>query len=260
MKIKIIPIISSFIIFLTCPFVSAEYNPVTGKQDLILISTEKEVAMGDSLAKQVEKKFKVVEDKEMQGRVERIGQELVEICDRKELIYHFKVLDGDEVNAFALPGGWVYVDKGLIKKVKSDDELAGVIAHEIGHVAARHSVQKLQSGLTSSILMILAAGANTDREFKRGANLALASLMTAYSREDEFEADRRAVKYTKAAGYDPNAIVTFLETLKEVHRNKPLRPKSFFRTHPYIAERISVVKQEITGSIDFEGWINRPLQ
>ncbi len=257
---KIISVVTLFAIFLACPYASAEYNIATGKQDLILVSTEKEVAMGDAIAKKIEEKFGLAENKEMQERVERVGQKLVEVCDRKELIYHFKVLDDDEVNAVSLPGGWVYVNKGLIEEVKSDDELAGVIAHEIGHIAARHSVQKLQTGLTSTLLMILAAGANTDREFKRGANLALVSLMTAYSREDEFEADRRAVKYTTAAGYDPNAIVTFLETLRQVHRNKPLRPKSFFRAHPYVAERIGVVKQEITGSIDFEGWINRPVQ
>lgn len=260
MKMRIILVATLFILFLSCSNTFAEYNVVTGKQDLILVSTEKEVSMGRSLSKQVEEKFKLLEDQELQERVEKIGQKLVEVCDRKELIYHFKVLDEEDVNAFALPGGWVYILKGLIEKVKSDDELAGVIAHEIGHIAARHSVKKLQTGLTSTLLMILAAGANTDREFRKGVNLALASLMTSYSREDEFEADRRSVTYCKAAGYDPNAIVTFLETLREVHRKKPLRPKSFFRSHPYVAERIGVVKQEITGAIDFEGWINRPVQ
>lgn len=258
--IKVVSISIISVLLLASTNASAEYNPVTGKQNLILVSTEKEVAMGDAIAKKLEEKFKVVEDKDMQERVEEIGQRLVGVCDRKELIYHFKILEEDEVNAVSLPGGWVYVNKGLIEKVKNDDELAGVIAHEIGHIAARHSVQKLQAGLTSTLLMILAAGAKTNRDFMRGADLALASLMTAYSREDEFEADRRAVKYTTAAGYDPNAVVSFLETLKKVEREKPLRPKSLFRTHPYIAERIGVVKQEITGSIDFEGWINRPVQ
>jgi len=245
---------------LTCSNTFAEYNVVTGKQDLILVSTEKEVGMGQSLSRQVEEKFKFLENQQMQERVQRIGQKLVEVCDRKELIYHFKVLDEDDINAFALPGGWVYIFKGLIEKAKSDDELAGVIAHEIGHIAARHSVKKLQTGMTYGLLMILAAGASTDREFRRGANLALTSLMSSYSREDEFEADRRSVRYTKAAGYDPNAIIAFLETLKQANREKPLKPKTYFRSHPYVAERIGVVKQEITGVIDFEGWINRPVQ
>lgn len=259
MKTKIV-ILTLSIFLLACPYSSAEYNVVTGRQDLILVSTEQEIGMGQSLSKKIEERFGLAEDQQVQGRVERIGQKLVEVCDRKELIYHFKVLDEDEINAVALPGGWVYVNKGLIERVKSDDELAGVIAHELGHIAAYHSVKKLQTGMTSTLLMILAAGANTDRNFKRGADLALTSLMMAYSREDEFEADRRAVKYTTAAGYDPNAIITFLETLRQVHRDKPLRPKSFFRTHPYVAERIGVVKQEISGAIDFEGWINRPVQ
>lgn len=260
MKTRIILIATLFILFLSCLNTFAEYNVVTGKQDLILVSTEKEVSMGRSLSKQVEEKFKLLENQELQERVEKIGQKLVEVCDRKELIYHFKVLDEDELNAVSLPGGWVYVFKGLIEKAKSDDEIAGVIAHEVGHIAARHSVKKLQTGMTYNILMILAAGASTDREFKKGASLALASLMSSYSREDEFEADRRSVRYTKAAGYDPNAIIIFLETLRQADREKPLRPKTYFRSHPYVAERMGVVRQEITGSIDFEGWINRPVQ
>ncbi len=172
----------------------AEYNTMTGKEDFLVISTEQEISMGASISKQVERVYKPVEDKHMQERVELIGNRLVQFCDRKELIYHFKALDIDDINAVSLPGGWVYVFKGLIEKCKNDDELAGVIAHEIGHIAARHSVKRYQTGMLANIAMILVA-TTQGSDAASGTNLAINSLMTAYSRGDEFEADRRAVRY-----------------------------------------------------------------
>ncbi|MDP2943250.1 MAG: M48 family metalloprotease, partial [Candidatus Omnitrophota bacterium] len=135
MKIRAASTLVSLVSILIPGFLFAEYNPVTGKEDLLIISTEQEISMGASIAKQVERVYKPVEDKYMQERVELIGNRLVQFCDRKELIYHFKALDVDDINAVSLPGGWVYVFKGLIEKSKNDDELAGVIAHEIGHIA-----------------------------------------------------------------------------------------------------------------------------
>ncbi len=235
----------------------AEYNSVTGKEDILIISTEHEISMGASIAKQVETAYKPVEDKHMQERVELIGNRLVQFCDRKELMYHFKALDIDDINAVSLPGGWVYVFRGLVDKCKNDDELAGVIAHEIGHIAARHSIKRFQTGMLANIAMILVA-ATQGGQATQGADLAISSLMTAYSRGDEFESDRRAVRYTKAAGYDPNAIISFMRTMKEANKDK-LRPYSYFRTHPYEGERVGVVTREIKGTGDFNSWINRPI-
>ncbi len=240
-----------------CPVSFAEYNTVTGKEDTLIISTEKEVEMGDAIAKQVEKAYKLAPDKHMQERVMLIGNRLAAVCDRKELIYHFKVLDADDINAVALPGGWVYVFRGTLEKVKNDDELAGVIGHEIGHIAARHSVKRYQSGMLASIAMVLVAATQSGRT-TAGADLAVNSLMMAYSREDELEGDRRSVIYSKAAGYDPNAIVSFMEMMKDAKKND-IRPYSYFRSHPYLGERIGIIKREISGSLDFNGWINKPL-
>jgi len=237
--------------------VLADYNTVTGREEPVMISTEQEVAMGDSIAKQIEKSYKLVEDKHMQERVELIGNRLVKYCDRKELIYHFEVLDIDDINAVSLPGGWVYVFKGLVEKCKNDDELAGVIAHEIGHIAARHSVKMAQTNSIANIAMILIA-ATGGGDAARATNLALTSLMASYSREDEFEADRRAVIYTKAAGYDPDALISFMETMKEA-KKLDLRPYSYFRSHPYEGERIGNIHRQITGTLDFNGWINKPI-
>lgn len=213
--------------------------------------------MGDSISRKVEKAYRLVEDEHMQERVELIGKRLVKYCDRKELIYHFKVLDVDDINAVSLPGGWVYVFKGLVDKCKNDSELAGVIAHEVGHIAARHHIKKLQQDSLANIAMILVAttqGGNA----ARATDLALTSLMMAYSREDEFEADKRAVIYTKAAGYDPEGIISFMETMKEA-KKFDIKPYSYYKSHPYTGERIGNVEEEITGRMTFRKWINEPI-
>ncbi|MFH0771477.1 MAG: M48 family metallopeptidase [Candidatus Omnitrophota bacterium] len=257
MKIRLILMTVFFFLSPLARDLFAEYNPVTGKEDMLFISSQQESSMGDSIAKQVEKHYKLVEDKQIQERVELIGEKLAQICDRKDVIYHFKVLDVDDINAVSLPGGWVYIFKGLLEKVKNDDELAAVIAHEIGHIAARHSVKRFQSDAIANMVMILTA-ASQQGDVANGADMAITSLMMAYSREDEFEADRRSVIYLKAAGYDPNAVVSFMRTMKEA-KKFDIRPYSYFRTHPYIGERIGVITKEITGSSDFNAWINKPL-
>ena len=246
-----------FSVLLASAPVYAEYNTVTGRDEPVNMSTEQEVAIGDSVSKQIEKAYKLVDDKHMQERVELIGNRLAKVCDRKDLIYHFKVLDINDINAVSLPGGWVYVFKGLVDKSKNDDELAGVIAHEIGHIAARHAVKQQQAGSIMNIAMIAAAlvgGGNASQ----ATNLALTSLMAAYSREDEFEADRRAVIYTKKAGYDPNALITFMQTMHEIGKNK-IRPYTYFRSHPYEGERAGNINRQINGVLDFNGWINKPV-
>lgn len=253
------PIFIAFLTVVLYPYhVRADYNTVTGRDEPVYMSTEQEVAMGDSISKQIEKEYKLAEDEHMQERVELIGKRLVEVCDRKELIYHFKVLDIDDINAVSLPGGWLYVFRGLVDKCKNDDELAGVIAHEIGHIAARHSAKRAQANSISNITMIavaIAGGGNA----ARATSLALTSLMASYSREDELEADRRAVIYTKAAGYDPNALISFMETMKEAGKFN-IRPYSYFRSHPYGGERIGNIHRQITGTMDFDGWINKPIE
>ncbi|MDD5072879.1 MAG: M48 family metallopeptidase [Candidatus Omnitrophica bacterium] len=237
--------------------VYAEYNTVTHRDESINMSTEQEVTIGDSVSKQVEKAYKLVDDKHMEERVELIGNNLAKVCDRKELIYHFKVLDINDINAVSLPGGWVYVFKGLVEKCKNDDELAGVIAHEIGHICARHSAKQQQTSSIMTAIMI-AVTATGGGSASQATNLALSSLLAAYSREDEFEADRRAVIYTKKAGYDPYALITFMETMHEVGKDK-IRSYTYFRSHPYEGERIGNINRQINGVLDFNGWINKPI-
>jgi len=235
----------------------AEYNPVTSKDEPVYISPEQEAEMGASYAKQIEQHYKPCRDKHLQERVELIGNRLAQYADRKGVIYHFKVIDIDDINAVSLPGGWVYVFKGLIDVCKNDDELAGVIAHEIGHVAARHHMKKLQQSSLANLGLILVA-ATQGGNAASATNLAINSMMAAYSREDEFEADKRAVIYTREAGYDPRGIVTFMETMKNEDKLK-IRTYSYFKTHPYVGERMGKVESEIEGRMSFRERINMPL-
>lgn len=235
---------------------STEYNIATGKEETFYYTTDKEVQMGEAIAQQVEKEYKLIEDPLIQKRLEDIGQRIVSVCDRKDITYHFKALDDDEINAVSLPGGYVYVNKGLIDKLANDDELAGVLAHEVSHIVARHSIKKLQAMMGYSLLRALIAVAPEGGLIGNAADIAFTELMLGYSREDELLADQLAARYEKLAGYDPRAMITFLEKLQDINRRKPLRPKTYFKTHPYVPDRIRIIKQELGEKISFTDYIN----
>ena len=235
---------------------STEYNIVTGEEESYIYSTDKEVQMGTAIDKQVEEEYKMAEDPLMQKRVEDIGKRIVAVCDRKDIEYHFKVLEDEEVNAVSLPGGYVYIFKGLIEKVSSDDELAGVIGHEVGHIVARHSIKKLQAQQLYTLLMIATAASSQSGQVASAADLAFTQIMLGYSREDELLADQLGTRYAKLAGYNPQGMITFLTKLQDLNRRRPLQPINYFKTHPYVPDRVRIVKQELGQGITFNDHIN----
>ena len=237
-----------------------------GGDDFILISREKEKRMGASIAKQVEKKFDEVDDPLVQERFEGIAKRVADVCGKDYLVYHFKVLKPKEgdidkyYNAFALPGGYVYMFEPMMKALKTDDRIAGVIAHELGHVCARHAAKRLQGNLGMSALMALAIIAARDGRSVMRANQALAQLMMAYSREDEFEADKLSVEYLKRAKFDPEGTLGGLLVLQKLRKKGRERRWSGYRGHPYLSERIAAARSEIKGYSDFNSYINLPKE
>lgn len=240
---------------------TTSYNTGTEHQETLLISTEREIAMGESISKQVEKQFNVIRDPKLLEQLDRVGPRIAEVADRKDLTYRFTIVEAkedDQPNAFALPGGPVYVTRSLFDLIKSDDELASILGHEVGHVVAKHTVKRIQAVLGMQALQILAVGVGgVDSRTHRGMDLALTSLLLEYSQQDELEADRLGARYTKRAGYNPSAAITFMERLRDYTQKQPMRQFSYFRTHPYFADRIRLLRQETEGRITFDDYINK---
>jgi predicted Zn-dependent protease len=228
-----------------------------------MTSTEKEVEAGRKLARRVEQELALAADEPLQQRVRAIGERLVAVCDRQELVYHFAVVADKDVNAFSLPGGYVFVNDGLIMQTASDDELAGVIAHEVAHITARHAVKRYESSVGLQLLQ-LATLAARQGEAARGVSVAGRAAQLAYARQEELEADRLGVKYMQAAGFDAKAMLTFLETLQAHDRTKTrYLPRGVVRphyalSHPYIPDRLRVVKEAIFGVADYLDYLNSP--
>ncbi|MCA9408871.1 MAG: M48 family metalloprotease [Candidatus Omnitrophica bacterium] len=233
---------------------ATEFNLATGREESLLYGTEKEIKIGESVDAKIQQEYKIVEDVDVNERVEQILERIVEVCDRKDLVYFIRVIDEDIMNALSLPGGYVYIFKGLIDKVENDDQLAGVIAHEVGHITAKHGIKRLQSAYGALLLQI--ASTQTNPQVAGGVNFALTSLFLEYSQKAEFESDKLAVKYMKKAGYDPQEMAKFLKILQEDQDKKPLQQYTYWRTHPHIPQRISVVNQEVKGTLEFKDYLN----
>lgn len=241
-----------------CGCMQRYYNTATNEEETYFYSTDKEVKIGESLSRQIEREFKPDNDILIQQRIDQIGQKLVLGNERKDLKYHFKVLDVKDINAVALPGGYVYIFKGLWGKIEKDDaKIAAVLAHEIAHISARHTIKRLQASLGVNVLSVLiAVSPNPDPYSKSQAMAGIWELMLAYSREDELQADFLATKYMQQSGYDLSAVLDVLQVLQEEQRSRPAR-NTIVQTHPYISERKKVVKQQINrGNIGFDDYIN----
>lgn len=203
------------------------------------MSVEKEVAMGRQLAAEVDKQAKFIEDPVITEYVNRVAQNLVLHSDAK-ITFTVKVIDSDEVNAFALPGGFFYVNKGLILAADNEAELAGVMAHEISHVIARHAVENqtkanlMQYGMLAGILL---GGPILSNVLYNGGGFFEGIAFLKFSRNAEAEADKLGTQYLYAAGYDPTALATMFEKLEGKEKKKPGTMSKLFKDHPAPADR-----------------------
>lgn len=209
-------------------------------------SLEKEIALGKQLAQEVERQAKVIDDPVIAEYVNRIGQNLVRNSDAK-VPFTIKVLDTEEVNAFALPGGFFFVNSGLVLKADTEAELAGVMAHEIAHVACRHGTRQATRGQLVNIASIplIFMGGWTGYAIRQGAGLAIPMGFLTFSRGFEREADYFGLQYLYKAGYDPTSFVDFFEKMQTLEKKKPGTLSKVFSTHPMTDDRIKASQGEI---------------
>jgi len=210
------------------------------------VSQEKEIALGSQLATEFEQTARLVDDPVVSEYVDRTGQNLIRHSDAK-VPFHIKVVDTDEVNAFAFPGGYFYVNKGLILAADNEAELAGVMAHEMSHVIARHATRRMSKGQylqLFSIPALFVGGYLAQMGIQNAMGLGLNLELMGITRDSEREADQLGIQYLWNSGYDPNAFVSFFEKLLEQEKSKPGRFASWFRTHPSTEDRIAAALNE----------------
>jgi beta-barrel assembly-enhancing protease len=209
-------------------------------------SLEKEIAMGKQLAQEVERQAKLIDDPVISEYVNRVGQNLVRNSDAK-VPFTIKVIDSEEVNAFALPGGFFFVYSGLIQKAESESELAGVMAHEIAHVAARHGTRQATKGQIANIATIplIFMGGWAGYGIRQAASVLIPVGFLRFSRSMESEADLLGLEYMYKTGYDPGAFVDFFEKIQTLEKRKPGTMSKVFSSHPPTDDRIKNSQKNI---------------
>jgi predicted Zn-dependent protease len=223
--------------------VGCAVNPVTGDEELMFFSQENDVKLGRQYAAPLERELGGrIPDENLQRYVNEVGQKIARVCHRPDISYHFTAVEDKMANAMALPGGYIFITRGLLKEIRTEGQLAAVLAHETGHVVARDTMQALSRELSMTALLAAAHIGGVPGRAARGADFISAMLSLQYTREDEKEADLTGLLYMTQAGYDPNGIVEVMEILNKL---QTVRPIEFFSTHPNPENRITYLKEKI---------------
>jgi predicted Zn-dependent protease len=221
-------------------------NRNINKGSINFISFDKEIAMGRQLAAEIERQVKLIDDPTINEYVNRVGQNLVRNSDAK-VPFTIKVVESDEINAFALPGGFFYVNSGLILAADDESELAGVMAHEIAHVAARHGTEQASKAelINFASIPLIFMGGVGGFALRQAAGFLIPMQFLQFSRKDESEADYLGLQYLYKTGYDPGAAVSFFEKLQARESARPGSVSKMFSTHPPTGDRIEASKKNI---------------
>ncbi|MEE9302373.1 MAG: M48 family metalloprotease [Thiotrichaceae bacterium] len=246
-------------------------NPVSGNKEFVMMSEQQEVSLGAGLHKQVLKQYKPYNNAALQAYVNQIGQSLSRHSHRNNIRYYFTVVDDPSINAFALPGGYIYITRGLMAYLNSEAELAGVLAHEIGHVTARHSARQQTRDTVTNVLAAVIAKQTGNAQVVR--SLATASVR-GFGRKHELQSDQLGAEYLARAGYDPHNMIKVIEVLKAqedfskfLARSEGRQPPTYhgtFATHPSNDKRLQQVvgaansiKSARTRPDNRRGYLNR---
>ena len=234
---KLINKLISVIVFLLIAFLLISLNSFSAERDL-----NKEQKLGKELSEDIEKKHEVVEDLNQNLLITEIGNKLAKASELKGMNYHFKILNIEGPNAFSIPGGYIYVTYDLFDYIQSDDELAGIIAHEIAHIIHNHALKQTRDNTKYTLLTILAALLTGEPDVAVLGKLTTITFLNQYSREYEEEADLTATDLLIKTGYNPVGFLTFLERLYTREMFKPEVNLGIFQTHPETEDRINYVK------------------
>lgn len=236
-NIKLMNKLVSVIVFLLIAFLLVNFNSFSAERDL-----NKEQKLGKKLSEDIEKKHDLVEDSQKNLLIRQIGNKLAKVSELKGMNYHFKILNIEGPNAFSIPGGYVYVTYDLFDFIQSDDELAGILAHEIAHVIHNHALKQTRDNTKFTLLTILAVLLTGEPDVGVLGKLTTITLLNQYSREYEEEADLTATDLLIKTGYNPVGFLTFLERLYAREMFKPEVNLGIFQTHPETEDRINYVK------------------
>ncbi len=242
LKVASIPAIALFLLFnggcATTGINSGQFN---------IVSSTEEVRMGKEFSTEIEQQFEIYDDGVVTGYVQAVGDRIARVCDRRDIEYHFTVIKKDELNAFALPGGYIYIYTGLLKTLDNEAQLAGVLGHEVGHVTARHATERLTAMYGYQLLVTLILGDDPNFWAKLTSDIFSTTGFLAYSRKNEYEADMLGTGYAYAAGYDPSGMSQLLGKLASTGESEPSKLEELLSTHPPTAERIVRVEGIIAG-------------
>ena len=228
-------------------------NPVTGQQELRLFSDDQEITLGLQTKAAIIKQYGEYKDPGLKQYITDMGMKLASVSERKYLPYNFTILDTDMINAFAAPGGCIFVTRGILKAMDNESELAAVLGHEIGHVSSRHSMQAMEKQYGYEIMFkVTEMLSKKDLSSLKQYSDTLAGLIfLGYGRQNEFQADNCGVRYETAAGYNGYGAVTFFGKLEKLEGSKPTQLELLFRSHPATGDRIYKVR-EYLASIGYQ--------
>ena len=212
------------------------------------VSQQQEIQMGQEYSQQINAQLPIVSDPEINRYINVLGDQIANLTGRSDLPWRFYVVDSREVNAFAVPGGYIYVNRGLIERTSQMDELAGVLGHEIGHVVRRHSIKQMEKAQGANVGVTLACiltNICNSQVAQAGINIAGGAVFARFSRQDELEADQEAIANTVRAGISPQGIVTMFQKLMSERKSRPGAVEGWFATHPMEEDRIAATQASI---------------